>query len=54
LPADLKGFVGWLAATGMRKGEASLLRWEMVQGNELQIPATICKNEMARTIPLDG
>jgi len=54
LPADLKGFVGWLAATGMRKGEASLLRWEMVQGNELQIPATICKNGMARTIPLDG
>ncbi len=38
----------------MRKGEASLLRWEMVQGNELQIPATICKNGMARTIPLDG
>jgi integrase len=59
LPADLRDFVRWLAYTGMRTGEAKLLTWDMVvkddDGDEvLQIPADICKNAVARPIPLGG
>ena len=54
LPADLRDFTSWCAITGMRCGEAKSLRWSMVNGNELQIPATICKNGYARDLPLDA
>jgi integrase len=53
LPNDgLRDFVEWLGASGMRKGEASLLCWSMVQGDELRIPGDICKNGYSRTLPL--
>jgi integrase len=53
LPEDLRDFTLWCAAFGQRCGEAKLLTWKMVQGNELQIPGDICKNAKARAIPLD-
>jgi integrase len=53
LPDDgLRDFVEWGAATGQRKSEIAALTWDMVQGNELHIPGTICKNGKARVIPL--
>ena len=54
LPADLKDFTRFCAATGMRKGEASGLTWAMVEDNELHIPGEICKNRQARVLPLAG
>jgi integrase len=54
LPDDLRDFVSWCGITGMRRGEAKSLRWSMVNGNELQIPATICKNGIARQLPLNA
>jgi integrase len=58
VPADLKDFTEWLYACGMRKGEATLLRWEMLDekpkgGPVLRIPGYICKNKKGRTLPLD-
>jgi integrase len=52
LPADLKDFVDFAAATGMRKNELALLTWKMVHDDEIQIPADITKNRKARTLPL--
>jgi integrase len=54
LPEYLKDFSEWAYATGMRKGEASLLRWDMIEGDELRIPGNIAKNREARTLPLCG
>jgi integrase len=54
LPADLRDFTRWCAATGMRKGEAASLTWSMVQGNELCIPGDVCKNREGRTLPISG
>jgi integrase len=54
LPEDLRDFVRFLAATGMRKGEASKLTWKMIDGDELHIAASICKNGMKRELPLVG
>ena len=55
LPDDgLRDFVEWLATSGQRKGEASLLKWSMIDANGtlLTIPAAICKNKKARAIAL--
>jgi integrase len=53
LPNDgLRDFVDWLGASGMRKGEASLLTWSMIDGDTLTIPGTICKNGKPRVLPL--
>lgn len=54
LPADLKDFTRWCATCGMRKGEASKLTWDMVQGGELHIPGSITKNGDPRTLPIPG
>lgn len=54
LPADLRPFVRWLGACGMRCGEAQKLTWAMVQGDALVIPGPICKNKKPRTLPLVG
>lgn len=54
LPDDLKDFCEWGYATGMRKGETTLLRWDMIEGDELRIPGNITKNRESRTLPLCG
>jgi integrase len=54
LPADLRDFTGWCAATGMRKSEATGLTWDMLNDDELRIPGNICKNRKARVLPLVG
>ena len=53
LPDDgLRDFVEWAACTGQRKGEIALLTWDMVDGDEIRLPAEICKNRKPRVIPL--
>jgi integrase len=54
LPEDLRDITSWCGTTGMRLGEAKSLRWSMVHGDELQIPATVCKNGYARNLPLNA
>jgi len=54
LPDDLKDFCQWGYATGMRKGETSLLTWHMIEGDELHVPGDITKNRKPRTLPLSG
>jgi integrase len=55
LPDDgLADFVQWSYACGMRTGETKQLTWPMVQGNELHIPAGICKNGKGRVLPLSS
>ena len=55
LPDDgLRDFTAWCYATGMRKGEASRLTWNMIDGDELRVPAEVCKNEKPHTLPIDG
>jgi integrase len=54
LPHDLKDFAQWCYATGTRRGEASKLKWEMVQGNALRIPGNVTKNKKPRELPLVG
>jgi integrase len=54
LPADLQDFARFAAACGMRKGEIAGLTWNMVEGDELRIPASICKNRRDRVLPLTG
>jgi integrase len=51
---DLADFAEWCAACGMRKGEASELRWNMLHQDRLEIPAAICKNDEAHVLPLVG
>ncbi len=53
LPDDgLRDFAQWSAACGMRSGEAKQLTWQMLDGEELRIPGTICKNGDGRVIPV--
>lgn len=54
VPKDgLSDYVAWLAATGQRKREASLMTWTMVEGNErITVPKAICKNKSDRVILL--
>jgi integrase len=54
LPAELQDFTRFAAACGMRKGEIAGLTWKMVEGDELHIPADICKNRKGRVLPLTG
>lgn len=52
LPPHIALFTRWCSAVGQRKGEASALRWEMVRGDTLTIPAALCKNRTERQLPL--
>lgn len=53
LPNDgLRDFVEWASFTGQRKSEIAAMRWDMLDGNEIRIPAGFCKNRRARVIPL--
>jgi integrase len=54
LPEDLKDFTRFAAACGMRKGEIAGLTWKMIEGDELRVPADICKNRKDRVLPLTG
>jgi integrase len=55
LPDDgLRDFSRWCSACAMRKGEASLLTWNMLEGDLLKIPDTICNNREWRVLPLVG
>lgn len=54
LPTDLRDYVRFAAACGMRKSELSALRWDMLQGSTLHIPAHVCKNRKGRVLPLTG
>ena len=54
LPTDLRDFVRFASLTGMRKNELASLSWKMVEGDELHIPADICKNRKKRQVPLAG
>jgi integrase len=55
IPPDLQDFVEWGYATGQRRGETTLMTWEMLdrKDNVLRIPGWICKNKKGRTLPLD-
>jgi integrase len=55
IPTDLQDFVEWGYATGQRRGETTLMTWEMLntKGNVLRIPGWICKNKKGRVLPLD-
>jgi integrase len=53
LPNDgLRDFVEWASLTGQRKSEIAAMRWDMLDGNEIRVPAGFCKNRRARVIPL--
>jgi integrase len=53
LPNDgLRDFVEWASLTGQRKSEIAAMSWDMLDGNEIRIPAGFCKNRRARVIPL--
>jgi integrase len=54
LPQDLRDFVRFAAACGVRKGELSAYRWDMLKGETLHVPARICKNRNGRVLPLVG
>jgi integrase len=54
LPSNLQDFTKFAAACGMRKGEIAKLTWKMVEGDELRIPGSICKNRKDRVLPLTG
>lgn len=54
LPEDLRDYVRFAATCGIRKGELSAFRWDMLQGSTLHVPASICKNRKGRTLPLVG
>jgi integrase len=50
----LLDFIRLSYCTGMRRGEVAGLTWTMVEGDELHIPADICKNRESRVLPLTG
>jgi integrase len=54
LPNDLKDFVRFAAATGMRKGECASLVWSDVEGDVLTLRGENAKNGEARPVPLIG
>ena len=54
LPPDLGDLIEWSYYCGMRKGEACLLDWSMVHGNQIEVPAECCKADEPHVIPLKG
>ncbi|HVO13319.1 MAG TPA: site-specific integrase [Vicinamibacteria bacterium] len=55
---DLKDFIEWAYATGMRKGEAASLTWDMLRRTAdpwtLEVPGAVTKNAKARSIGIGG
>lgn len=55
LPDDgLRDFAEWCAVCGMRRGEASELTWNMIHGDRLEVPGSLCKNKEPHILPLTG
>jgi integrase len=54
LPEDLRDFVRFAAATGMRKGECCSLTWGDIEGDVLTLRGENAKNGEARSVPLVG
>jgi integrase len=54
LPEDLRDFVRFAAATGMRKNEVTSLAWSDVHGDVLTLRGENAKNGEARNVPLVG
>jgi integrase len=54
LPADLRDFVRFAAATGMRKGEVASLAWSDIDGDTITLRGEHSKNGEARIVPLVG
>ncbi len=54
LPKDLRDFVRFAAATGMRKGECCSLTWGDIEGDVLTLRGENAKNGEARSVPLVG
>jgi integrase len=54
LPTNLRDYVAFCGAIGMRKNEAACLTWSMLHDDELQIPGDITKNRESRTLPISG
>jgi integrase len=54
LPEDLRDFVRFAAATGMRKGECCSLTWSDLEGDVLTLQGEHAKNGEARSVPLVG
>jgi integrase len=54
--ADLADYIEWAFRTGMRKGEAAKLTWEMLDRPSwvLRIPGSITKNKRGRALKLEG
>jgi integrase len=54
LPDDgLRDFIDFVAATGMRKGQAAQLRWSHLQHGVLLIPGKFTKNRKPHLIPTE-
>lgn len=54
LPEDLRDFVSFAAATGMRRGEIISLEWSDVHGDVITLRGENSKNGEARNIPVVG
>jgi integrase len=54
LPEDLRDFVRFAAATGMRKGECCSLAWGNIEGDVLTLRGENAKNGESRSVPLVG
>ena len=54
LPEDLRDFVRFAAATGMRLNEIKSLRWSDVDGDTVKLRGEHSKNGESRVIPLAG
>jgi integrase len=54
LPDNLRDFVRFAAATGMRKGECCSLTWSDIEGDVLTLRGENAKNGESRSVPLVG
>lgn len=54
LPEDLRDFVRFAAATGMRKGECCSLTWADIESDVLTLRGENAKNGDSRSVPLVG
>lgn len=55
LPDDgLRDFTRFAWCTGMRRGELASLKWNFIDGEELNVPAEFCKSNEPHKIPIKG